>query len=525
MTYSRTAPRFLTDKNGNPLLPLPVGGNTAKDGSGNDYYLLVDSDGHLQVDVLSGGTSGTQYTEGDTDTTITGTVAMAEDSDTIKPLQLDSNGYLKVNVVAGGAGGGIAQTQVRDNANTWTDVGYYSGNLNMPVQIEADNSGTKDVNVTNSSLPVTATDLDIRNLIKTQDSVQIWVNTAKDGSGTNYIPLVDADGHLQVDVLSGGGGGTEYTEGDTDATITGKAILWEDASDTLKTVSASTPLPVDVKNSSIPVTDNGGSLTVDGSVSISGNVNIGDISAGTQTNDVKVTLDGEAVKLTSPTDGTYIGDIKFGESLPAGTNNIGDVDIASAIPAGDNTIGRVKITDGTEVASVNASNQLEVAVGNTVSIQDGGNVISIDDAGGSITVDGSVTVSATDLDVRNLAATQDTITAKLATDAIQNGTTALTPKFAKIDVASSGDNTIVSAVTGKKIRVLQYSLVCGAATTVQWKSSGGTTLSGDMQFAANGGISCPFSPVGLFETASGEGLVLNLSAANAVSGHLCYIEI
>jgi len=45
---------------------------------------------------------------------------------------------------------------------------------------------------------------------------------------------------------TGGGGsaGTQYTEGDTDASITGTALLWEGASDTLSTVSASTPLPV-----------------------------------------------------------------------------------------------------------------------------------------------------------------------------------------------------------------------------------------------------------------------------------------
>jgi hypothetical protein len=53
------------------------------------------------------------------------------------------------------------------------------------------------------------------------------------------------------------------------------------------------------------------------------------------------------------TDATYIGDIKFGESLPAGTNaigklaantgvDIGDVDILS-IAAGDNNIGNVDI--------------------------------------------------------------------------------------------------------------------------------------------------------------------------------------
>lgn len=38
--------------------------------------------------------------------------------------------------------------------------------------------------------------------------------------------------------------GTEYTEADTDTTITGTAILWEDSSDTLRAVSAAKPLPV-----------------------------------------------------------------------------------------------------------------------------------------------------------------------------------------------------------------------------------------------------------------------------------------
>ena len=44
--------------------------------------------------------------------------------------------------------------------------------------------------------------------------------------------------------VTGGGGGTEYTEGATDASITGSAILWEDAADTLVTVSSAKPLPV-----------------------------------------------------------------------------------------------------------------------------------------------------------------------------------------------------------------------------------------------------------------------------------------
>ena len=39
-------------------------------------------------------------------------------------------------------------------------------------------------------------------LDKANDSITIYSNTSKDGSGTSYVPLVDSDGHLQVDSVS-----------------------------------------------------------------------------------------------------------------------------------------------------------------------------------------------------------------------------------------------------------------------------------------------------------------------------------
>ena len=58
-----------------------------------------------------------------------------------------------------------------------------------------------------------------------------------EGPSNTATPLqVDASKHLQVDIAAdsvGIGGGTEYTEGDTDASIAGKAILMEGAANTL----------------------------------------------------------------------------------------------------------------------------------------------------------------------------------------------------------------------------------------------------------------------------------------------------
>lgn len=89
--------------------------------------------------------------------------------------------------------------------------------------------------------------------------VPISLNTAKDGSGTWLVPLVDSDGHIQVDVLSGGGG-TQYTEGDTDASITGTALMWEDAANTLRAASAAKPVPVEITDNSNTVSADIGSI-------------------------------------------------------------------------------------------------------------------------------------------------------------------------------------------------------------------------------------------------------------------------
>jgi hypothetical protein len=94
---------------------------------------------------------------------------------------------------------------------------------------------------------------------------------------------------------------------------------------------------------------------------------------------------------------------------------------------------------------------------------------------------------------------------------------------AVIDNATSGDNTLVAGVTGKRIRVLQFALVAVGAVTVRFESAAsGTALTGQMSFAANGGIAPPFCPVGHFETVAGELLNLELGGAVSVDGWLVY---
>lgn len=112
------------------------------------------------------------------------------------------------------------------------------------------------------------------------------------------------------------------------------------------------------------------------------------------------------------------------------------------------------------------------------------------------------------------------------TSTIYDGTTALVPKFAIIDHATSGDNTIVAAVTSKKIRVLNVVLVASAAVNVRFESgAGGTALTGVINLAANGGFAPGYCPAGHFETAAGALLNLELSGAVSVDGWIVYVEV
>lgn len=108
-------------------------------------------------------------------------------------------------------------------------------------------------------------------------------------------------------------------------------------------------------------------------------------------------------------------------------------------------------------------------------------------------------------------------------------------QFAKIDVSAGGDNVVVlgNRFPNRRIMVISYSIISDADVTVKWKSNS-TDLSGPMAIAAKGGITVTSNfvigagggPLGIFQTLNGEDdLVLNLSGAAAVGGHITYFVL
>ncbi len=103
---------------------------------------------------------------------------------------------------------------------------------------------------------------------------------------------------------------------------------------------------------------------------------------------------------------------------------------------------------------------------------------------------------------------------------------ALTPKYLAVDVNSSGNNTLVAAVTDRKILVLGCVLIAAGAVNIRFQDgAGGTALSGVLNLTTNSGYTAPLALPGWCKTSTNTLLNLELSGAVAVAGWLVYTEV
>ena len=168
------------------------------------------------------------------------------------------------------------------------------------------------------------------------------------GTDGDYVPFqMNADGALYVEIASGGSADAAHVDdaGFTLGTHSGMMMMGFAGT---QSVDANDAGAIAMEtDGSIHIHDGGNTITVDGTVDLGSTAtsHLSEIEGAVET--IEGAVDGsqmqvDVVAISAQSDGTYIGDIKFGESLPAGTNNIGDVDVLS-IAAGDNNIGNVDI--------------------------------------------------------------------------------------------------------------------------------------------------------------------------------------
>ena len=208
------------------------------------------------------------------------------------------------------------------------------------------------VDIDNVTLKTEGSDITIEvHTDKAEDSMLVFSNTTKDGSGTSYVPLVDSDGHLQVDALSTALPSGAATEAKQD-TIIGHV-------DGVETLLTGIDADTNAIKTAVELLDN----AVDGNY-LNVNMNLagsdaqageGTISATTQR--VTIATDDDGVAHLATIAGAVSTEMQVDVvgSLPAGDNNIGNVDIASALPAGSNAIGKLAANSGVDIGDVDVT--------------------------------------------------------------------------------------------------------------------------------------------------------------------------
>lgn len=89
--------------------------------------------------------------------------------------------------------------------------------------------------------------------------------------------------------------------------------------------------------------------------------------------------------------------------------------------------------------------------------------------------------------------------------------------YGKIDIASSGANTVRAAESDGDLVITGFGFVAAGAVDVTFKQ-GSTALTGAMSIAANGGIAVPHNPNGHFVIPKDAAFVITLGGAVQVSG-------
>jgi len=225
--------------NGDPFIPEhTVSGAVA----------VTDNSGSLTVD------------DGGSSLTVDGTVSLG--AGTAAFGKLAANDGVDIGDVTVNNASGASAVNIQDGGNSITIDGTVTANIGTSgsLALDATLTGGTQKAITRGGAKGSTTAADV-------------TSTA---SGSNHQPLDVAIYDASGSQITSFGGGTQYTEGDTDSTITGTAALWEDTSNTLSTISAAKPLPVNIvaggasggtaQGDRSSFTDGSGSLTPIGAV-------------------------------------------------------------------------------------------------------------------------------------------------------------------------------------------------------------------------------------------------------------------
>lgn len=282
------------------------------------------------------------------------------DGAAVQVIKTDAAGELQVDVLSSALPAGAATEATVATLATEATLSALSAKV-----IEAD---TDNVTIVSSVLPTgAATEATLANVSTSANQTNgSQKSQIVDGAGDVVDVVALATGVIGSDkglvtnsvihgLTTGGGGGyvdvkvTPSGALTTESTLAGldAAVLGQD------TMANSLPVVLASNQSAIPVTDNGSSLTVDGSVSVSNfpatqNVAVTSIVEVEVKNDSGAAIPVSAASLPLPAGAATEATLSSLNGKVTACNT-GAVTISSALPAGSNTIGKVDVNTLTPV--------------------------------------------------------------------------------------------------------------------------------------------------------------------------------
>ena len=418
--------------NPDPLVSTQPVSGTVTSNIGTTNGLALDA-------TLTGGTARTKITDGASDAAVktASTAALAADPSLVvglspnSPLPTGSNTVGKVDQGTGGAsawkvdGSAVTQpvsgtlgltndpTKLEDAAASTGDRGTFvlavRNDASATVtsadgdysQISTDLAGRQKV-IVEGSLPAGTNGI---GKLTANDGIDIGDVTVNNASGASAVNIQDGGNSITVDgtvtsnigttnglaldaTLTGGTQTSRITDGTNTATVKAASTAAVAADKALvvaispnNTVGVSGTVTANAGTGPWPVTDNGGSLTVDGAVSV--NNAAGASAVNIQDGGNSITVDGTVAATQSGTWTVVASEAKAEDSVAA---------------SGDSGVPILGVRNDAATSKTSADGDYSMLATDSagrVGIADLGGSISIDDNGSSITVDGTVASNTT----------------------------------------------------------------------------------------------------------------------------------
>ena len=331
-----------------------------------------------------------------------------------------------------------------------------------PKQVQNLRASALNVNSSVSALVVHSVDADGNYVSPGGGSTQVSIKEILTSSGASVMD--STNNAIGVTIRAGAAAGTEYTDGDVDLTIAGTAILFDNSTNTLRPVSVTRGLPVNVVAGSVAVST--GSLRVHQSTAADLNVTVAGYSTVMSVSTGSVRVHQSTAADLNVTVAGYSTTVNV--SSLAGAVIVRSSAVDALVTVYQSTFAALQVQVNAP-STANSTNYLPVRITNSTAFLDGS--LEYTDASTTSTLAGpALTYNNSSANTMRLVGVTQPLPVQMRTGSLAYQSTCFSTMG-----NNSTSSTIVSSVAAERVKVYAYSITStmngSGANTVNFCSS------------------------------------------------------